>query len=357
MRYPSFAAVRTRSMKLAVVMAAATLSLATVGRAATSVAETSSTLTPQRVTQLAEQGEFHQLLADLKASNIQGPYTKGLIVSLERYAKNQQRRNAWRKQAFDLAVAKMSKSMDENKLEDGLVAAIDAKSHAANRDAFITSSSVVQLIARSIEAANKAEQKGDWIEALGYFRLMDLLFSESATYREDVERASQHVRVLQLYAPEHLRELVEKQRQRRGVALDDDTPDPEPEQWTARLAGIDVLMLYQAVPMIAAAHVESPDMADVLKGGIDALTTMLNTPNLDKTFPSLGKAKQVNRFRELLTNLRASLSQPGEQVDQAQAQAIINRIIAMNQLTVYLPEPVIVYELTQGMIGITDRTI
>lgn len=312
-------------------------------------------LTPARIETLAMQGEFLQLLQQLKDSQFkQGPHTRELIKALETYRNNQALRRAQQQDTYERSFKRMTDKMAQDKLEEAMVYAIDAESNAFDRDAFFLDAKVVQLIERSTEQAEKAVESGDWVQAMSYYRLLDQLFEESKLYRDELEDAARHLRVLQLYAPKHLRELVEQQRQRRGNALDDDTPLSDPEPWEDRLKGVDLTMLQQAVPMIMAAHVDSPDASEILAGGVKSLIALLDTPKMDDIFPSLKKQKQVDRFRQLLVNLRDSLSQPENKIDERQAQALISRIIAMNQLTVYLPQQVVVFELAQGMVESLD---
>lgn len=312
-------------------------------------------LTPNRVETLAKQGEFLQLLQLLKDSNLKtGPHTQELIRALETYRKNQSERDAFQQQTYDRAMERMAQKMEEDKLEEALVYAIDAESNAFDRDAFFLENKLIQLIERSTEQAEKAAETGDWVQAMSFYRLLDQLFDESNSYRDELEDAARHLRVLQLYAPAHFRELVEKQRERRGNALDDDTPLSEPEPWEERLEGVDLTMLQQAVPMILAAHVDSPDPSQILTGGVKSLIALLDTPKMEEIFPSLKNKKQVDRFRNLLVNLRDSLKKPNQQIDERQAQAIVSRIIQMNQLTVYLPQQVVVFELAQGMVESLD---
>lgn len=312
-------------------------------------------LTAAGVEQLAKQGEFIQLLQQLENSQLKaGPHTRELIEALQSYRANQAKRDTWQQQAYKRAMTRMQEKMDADKLEDALVSAIDAESNAVDHDAFFLDKQVVNLVERSTEAAEKAKEQGDWVQAMSYYRLLDMLFTESKSYRDELEDAARHLRVLQLYAPKHLMELVEKQRQRRGNALDDDTPMTDPEPWENRLKGVDLVMLEQSVPMILAAHVDSPDGAQVLAGGVKSLIALLNTPQLVEVFPALKNKKQVDRFRSLLSNLLDSLNKPGVNVDERQARAIVRRIISMNQLTVYLPQQVVVFELAQGMVESLD---
>lgn len=319
------------------------------------LAASQDALTASEVQKMASHGQMVELLAALRQNSAgRGPYTQALVNSLERYVRNESRRQQVQQEAFDRAKQRMQNKLEQDELEDALGAAIEAQGLAPDEQAFMQSQSMHLLEGRAVDAAQRAEEMEDWVQALSYYRLLSLLHEDTNEYREDVERAARHVRVLQVYAPQQLRELIEKQRQRRGNALDDDTPMTEPTEWRELLSGIELSMLQQAMLKVAADHIESPGYAKMLKGGVDSMLTFMNTPGLEESFESLGNRKQADRFRTFLENLRDSLDQSSQYIDSRQAMAVVSRIMAMNQLTVGLPESVVVYELATGVTSTLD---
>ncbi|HEX7009644.1 MAG TPA: S41 family peptidase, partial [Phycisphaeraceae bacterium] len=329
---------------------------------------------------LAEAGRFDELLTRLKAGSpdVFGlPGVESLIADLERYQAHSADQVQHRRQAYQEALAKIDQERQAGWLEEALVAAIDAHSLAEDQVALLSDQKVQTLVQEAQHAAQAAEEAQDWVQALTYYRLLDLLFDDHATYRDDVRRIARHVRVLELYAPARLQELYRAQMKRREQAraqrdaqnadgdakadADDalNTPDdPIVEQgpWQVRLKGVQISMLRQALRQAAQQHIGHKGYTTLMQGAIDALLVLVRSKALGDTFPSLNDPLRVRPFQAELERIAGNLKAPTRQeMTFLETISLIDRIMLRNNQTVNLPEAVLVYEMTEGAMEMLDE--
>lgn len=307
---------------------------------------------------LAQGGRFNELLAQLKTTSLNPEHgtVRSLISDLERFKKNDARRTRQRREAFDEAIAKLKVDAQNDDLEKALIAAVKSHGLADDPDALLRDPLIVNLVRDTIVKANDAKEHNDWLEALALYRALDLLFEKTNIYQDQVDQASQHVRVLQLYAPDTLTRLYDERAKRNGdePKTDDGPVQPEAEGWQSRLRGVRLAMLHQTLRYAKRKHVARQSYTPLIRGAIDSLIVMLDTQGLDETFPSFKNEANVKQFRDYLARLSASLKEPGKKINIGEAGTIIDRIMRTNQTTVDLPPEVIVFEMTEGMTGALD---
>ncbi len=212
---------------------------------------------------------------------------------------------------------------------------------------------VTDLVVKTEINAKQAELDEDWVEAAALYSRLNLLFEDSARYREDLKRIGRHVRLLHLYAPDALQKLQEARAKRMGED-EPAAPDREDDEtWQARLSGVDLSILREALVTASDQHIDHEGYAALVTGGIDPLLTMLATPALAETFPSLGEADKVAAMREDLVQMRAEISDIGD-IERFVAMSYLDRIVATNARTMKLPESVIAYEVTEGALSTLD---
>ena len=156
---------------------------------------------------LADSGEFSRVLNVLRTDPQDEPATAKLIQELESYEQHQLAHSARRQELFQQTIEKMRQLSAEGKLEDALVSAVDAHGLADDPEAMLHQEDVQSLVTLTEAAAADAEQRGDWLEVLNLYRLLNLLFDDFASYRPHVNRAAKHVRALRIYAPQTLEAL------------------------------------------------------------------------------------------------------------------------------------------------------
>ncbi|MFW5683084.1 MAG: hypothetical protein ACOC1G_08780, partial [Phycisphaeraceae bacterium] len=301
---------------------------------------------------LASSGDFAALLDRLRQQHDEGSVPApvlGLIDDLQRYEQHRLDQRAARDERYTRAMAQAEERFDAGEIERALRHVIDAHGLSLDAEKTLQRELVTAITEEAQALASEAEKRRDWLEALSLYRLLDMLYEEKPRHKHDVERVAAHVRVLQVYAPKRLDELVRQRAERRGEdRFDEPLADVEHESWQQRLEGVEVGMLRDAITRAARQHVADTDFASLMRGSIDGLLSMLDTPAVFEEFEGLSDQEDRQRFRGYLQRLSASLAVPGEDLNFLEAAAMIDRIVARNKMTVDLPEPVLAFEMAEG---------
>jgi len=330
-----------------------------------------------QLTRLAESGRFADLLARLRADfeHVEPDSQTGeLIASLQRFDQNRAEYRQQRRQTIQTKLEAAQQALEKQQLEEALVALIEAHGLAEEPQTIFAKPVVIDTVAQARAAAAESAQKHNWVESSGIYRLLDLLYEEQGSYKNELRQVAQHIRVLGLYAPEVLEALYEKRAERLAAAAAeadedadaedadaegaadplDERPQVEHEHWSKRLDGVDQPMLEQALLWSARKHVDRSGYTPMMLGAVEGLITLLETKGLEDTFPGLADAEMVSTFRQHLDRTAAQLKNPEQQIDRLQAEAIIDRILAVNDATVELPETVLIYEMGEGAMARLD---
>ena len=351
---------------------------------AAATAGTTSHAAAAHLQHLAETGRFDEVLTRLKSDYVafQTPPVTDLIHALEAFDESESKRNQAREDEFAKALEKVRTELAADNSEEALIAAIDAHSLASNPQDVLTDEAVKSAVGQAEARARSAEDKGDWVEALSMYRALDLLYDDYATYRNDVKRVAKHVQVLQLYVPNKLRELYEAQAARRAerkkadeakdaaeggeqaAAAEGDAAKPEGKEaeppiietdaWQTRLKDVDTSMLRQTLAQAARQHVETAGYAPLVRGALDSLLVMLDTPDLAAEFPSFNNADALEKYRTRLQELRKTVEGENVNLNFIETAQLITEVLELNQQTLKLPEAVVVYELTEGATSTLD---
>ena len=272
-----------------------------------------------------------------------------MIDDLQRYQQHRLDQRAARQERYTKALAQAEERFDAGEVERALRHAIDAHGLSVDPEKTLERELVASITREAEALAKEAEDRQDWLEALSLYRLLDMLYEDKPRHADDVERVAAHVRVLQVYAPERLDELVRQRAERRDEdRFNEQLAEVEHEPWQQRLAGVQVGMLRDAITRSARQHVADADFASLMRGSIDGLLSMLDTPAVFEEFDGLTDVEDRQRFRGYLQRLSASLAAPGEALNFLEAAAMIDRIVARNKMTVDLPEAVLAFEMAEG---------
>ncbi len=350
---------------------------------------------PESLPELADGGAFDSVLARLKASpGAEQPAIAELISQLQLHADHERTREATQSRKLAEAMERVRSLKADDQIEAALVAAIEAVSLAPDAQAHLNDPVIRGLSDRAAAKAQASRESQDWLNMLGLYRLLNLLHEDTGQYREPVEEAARHLRVLQMYAPDALEAMADRRIEERRAAAqargeqfpatqpatqpaieprddaerseasdpqpprpwdnDEDAIDSERETWQQRLEGLDLSMLRQTLAQSARSHVEANGYAPLMAGAVDSLRTLLATPEAAESFDSLRDARKVERFRGFLDDIATDLDQPDREMNFLQAAALIDRVVTMNSASVDLPESVLVYEMTEGAMFTLD---
>ncbi len=308
------------------------------------------------ISQLAETGQFDQVLAKLQSGagfDASDPRIARLTRDIERLEKHKAQHNADRQAAFDAALAKALELAKADKLDEAMNSLLEASTLTDDRSALVKTPEVAALLDTTRQAATQAAQTNDWLEALALYRNLEALFEDRTTYRSDAKNAERQVRLLRLYAPDELKRLYAEQARRMGKE------EPEPlslgsETWEQTLSGIDISLLRQALAHAARRHVTNTGYSPLVMGAIESISAITVNPALAVTFPSLGDAQKVQAFRTGLDALAKDLKSRTDSLNYLDAAGALDKIADLNNQTLKLPSPVLVYELGDGAMGPLD---
>jgi len=353
------------------------LTLLVAGSATPAPAQDADTASPSLL-QHAKAGQFDKILERLDQS-IDGegsPRLRSFLDDLKRFKANKAERMDSQRSAYKDARERIEENLAEDDLVAALVGAIEARQVAPERWQQLSEADkhTRQAIERSEQAARDAMGQERWVEALNYYQLLNSLFDKRDAYREPLDRVRRHIRVLQLYAPEALRDLRDAYTERNedddeksdgdgeddetqadgGPGIDDEpTTDIDFTDWQKRLKGVQPTMLRQAARYAAREHVSGQGYDKLLKGAVHGLEVLIDTDQLTRTFPSLKNIADRNRFRDHLSDVRDRLDSSDDMQDR-DAASVIDGILNINRQTIDLPDRVIVFEMSDGLASQLD---
>jgi len=327
-----------------------------VGVVASPTAQADNSQKALSIYNIAQQGQFEQLLEVLEPYRHKSQQIHSLVFALERYGKHQAERQVAKLDSFNEALTLAEEEFNNDKIEDALRAAIEAHSLAENQAALLESELVTTLVESAENQAKQAEADKDWLYALSLYRLLDMLFEDHPTHREDVDRIASHVRVIQVYTPETLEHMFRERAEAKGIDRDDADVEVEHQSWEERLKGVELSMLRDAIARSARRHVDASGYTSLMLGSVQGLQVMLNTPRAYEEFPTLKDEEQRANFSQYLERVAKSLTDRDEddQLNFLEAATMIDRVDAMNRVTVKLPKSVVAYEMAEGAMGTLD---
>ncbi len=256
--------------------------------------------------------------------------------------------------------AELTKELDEalgenggdRELSSALRFAVELELLSPDRAAFLNEPRIVALIARVDRAAKAAEARRDWLMARELYVRLHALLEEAGTYKKDVDRLNQRLAMLMLYVPEALW----KMRNDRVVAQGDDPLppyNPVGNDANEKLRAITDSMVV-AVLARAGQHVDQKNVNDVAAAGIEALITLVKTPDLAGAFPKLADQEAADKMLAVLTKEQAALK-GAALLDPGQARAMLTRLQAANESSVKIAKTALLHEFGNGMMTALDE--
>src|SRR5690606_34325015 len=121
-------------------------------------------------------------------------------------------------------------------------------------DAFLKDEKVTSLVKTIEDRAKKADDAHDWLEALSFYRSIELLFDDSSLYSAQVKKLERQLRLVRFYAPDSLQRMYDERAKKlkaqkaandakkpegeKKVEEDDEPIKVTKEAWEDRLKGI-----------------------------------------------------------------------------------------------------------------------
>ncbi len=242
-------------------------------------------------------------------------------------------------------------------LAAALMHAREAKELSDDGEKFLQQEWARKLIEDAEKRGEELLGQGKWTEALTIYGRAGLgdLDPDNLAYQEKVKRISQHVRVLSFYdeapaanaADAQTTEPAEPTTQAAMVL-------PDKPRWQEMIAGIDTLMVQNALRKIDSNYVENPDYRKMGIAALEAVKILCQTPKAAEALPALKDAAKRSAFLEGLENQIGQLEKLPT-VDHLHVSLALNRILDLNADTLNLPPEVINMEFADAMTGQLDR--
>ncbi len=329
-------------------------------------AEATGTALAPTMRRLATTGSFDKLGDLLKTEQARHSDAKltALLRDIDLYRKHAADHTAVRRKAFDLAYKKMVDQFAAENLNDAIFGAIEASALADDTDIFLKDEKVVALVKTIEDRAKKADDIHDWLEALSFYRSIELLFDDSSLYSVQVKKLERQLRLVRFYAPDALQKMYDlralkfkalkaasdakKPEGEKKVEEDDEPIKVTAEPWEDRLKGITMSMFRQTISRAAHQHITNPGYTPLIKGALESLSIMAQTPGLEKSFTRFKDAERVAKFQAGIKRLQGTMDANNAPLNFLQASEIVDQITELNDTTLMIPEPVLVYELSDG---------
>jgi len=188
----------------------------------------------------------------------------------------------------------------------------------------------VRKIARGAAAeAELLRRRGQWEDAAEIYQELQAVFRDDKSYREQAKACWRHARLEMIY-------------------------EPEKREWENALDGIDMRLVEQALGRVELNYVRPPDLRAAATEGLEALLPLADTPQLQKTFPTLGDNVRCVRFRGRIQTLIGQV-RAADAVFSRNVHTILKDAIAINADTVALPPELIITEFFEGFTEPLDR--
>ncbi len=340
------------------------------GPSATQPAKTLTT--SEKLVGYAQLGAFDRVLAELEKTKDTSGQESHLVADIQRFRGQQVEYTKARQESYNKAIERLKKMDEAKRYDDALVAAIEAHTIADDPNELFKNEDVAKAVKGAKDAATASATAGKWLDALNFYRLLDALFDDHASFREPLADASQHARILRLYAPDEyekqLRERVAWMKEKRkqdaaAIAANDPTKAAttkpandddldsirlEKEPWQKSLDGVEPAMVRQVFVAAARSHIENKRYFPLVAGAVKSLTTLVKEPAMKDAFPGLAEPEKVAEFLKAVDQVSTRLAAAGPDVTTSQAYSMVEDLLKANRNTVSLPEQVMVYEMTEG---------
>lgn len=242
-------------------------------------------------------------------------------------------------------------------LSKALKHAVEVQMLSSDHKGVLEDARIKKLVSAADAAARKAEAAGDWLGASDLFFRLHTLLDEAGTYKKDVERLSDRLGMLRLYVPKRFHDLRVAQAQANGEK------DPIPpfnalgEDFEKKLDAIDETMVLRAVYTASDKHVEHGEgtLAQMAIGGLNAIRTMVTTPDLQQVFPGLSETESRERMVKFLDEKIAKLSVENATMSGFALRTLSRNLLDTNKQSVKISEKAMLHEFGNGAMAQLDE--
>ena len=282
----------------------------------------------RRGVELVAKGDFNRA-ADL-VHQIAG---RGQVIGrvqkwLDEYQTKQSARKAMDRADFEKYVGYAKARIERKEYALALDKSLLAADVADDREAFLRSDWLQQLVNDALAKADELRKKSDWKSAWHIYWDLGLLYEREPRYQKLEHEVLTHLRL--------------------------DTMFNEDSHWQERIEKVEWKDAESAMECIGLYYVEAPDFKVITERGLEQLLLLAESKSAQKTFEGLRNEDDRRDFKARLQ----------ENLDQVRAAPTLDRracverfrraVHKINKETVRLPEELVVSELMRGALEPLD---
>lgn len=325
--------------------------------------------TPGLIWDAAARGDSATLQALLSPAAIgPGADNDALLSSIELLKTNIAKRETTRQEKIDEARQRLSEHLGEFdatgsgiELSGALADAVELQMLINDDDAFFSDADVSRAIRVADAKAHEAEGEGDWMIASELYYRLNAIHDPNGDYKQDVERLSNRLSMIRMYAPQRLWEIRNQRRIDEGL-------DPLPpynafgDDYREKLQGVNSVTVRTAIQRAADQHVGRQTrrnkggvtMNDLILSGIDAVQTMATTTDLALVFPELKNDRKRQRFLDVIAAQRSKIEGKEFTASGYDLRRALDSILIAGQQEVGVWENALLHEFGNGAMAALD---
>ena len=311
----------------------------------------------KQVWQTADGGSESEFLASLEKiehMDVEGEqWLEQAVEQLEaNVAKREQQRQEQITKAGEELDGFLEKGDDPIALSEALRVANGLELLMPNRDAFFAQPRISNLVASAERVARQAVADENWLMASELFARLDLLYENQEKYKAEREQIDRRLIMIRMYNPEKFWEM----RNERRIAGGDEgfaEYNPIGDSWEEKLADVRLQTVLQAISRTFN-HVDGIPMKNVLLDGLSAVETLVKTPELAETFPSLADDTSRQGFLDALSEIKGKIENKEGLVTRSDAYQAAEDMLRADAKTVRIPASVLAHEFGNGAMSALD---
>ncbi len=293
---------------------------------------------------------------------------KDLADSIELLNTNIVKRESTRQEQIAKARQDMADEMakyDQTKsgieLSKALAEAVELQMLYDDDDTFFRDPDIKRVISVSDKVAASAESGGDWMIASELYYRLNAIYDPNGDYKDDVDRMTDRLTMIRMYAPERLWEIRNQRRLDEGL---DALPSYNAfgDDFHEKLAGINSITVRTAIQRAADQHVgrqtrkhpQGVTMNDLILSGLDAVQTMATTTDLSVVFPDLKNARKRQAFLDVIESEREKIADKQHPASGYDLRRVLDSVLASGRDDAGIMEEALLHEFGNGAMSALD---
>lgn len=277
---------------------------------------------------LASRGDFSEAAGAIQQVHGGGELVETVRSWLDDYKAKQAKRRELDRADFEKYVGYAKARIERKEYPDALRWALAALDCADDRDTFLRSDWLLELVNNSLTAALELRREHSWRDAWHIYSALSGLFEHEPRYQKLEREVLTHLRL--------------------------DTIFEEDSKWDERIERVRWKDAERALEHIGRYYVEEVDFKELTESALEQILLLADSKSAQERFEGLGNEDDRNdftaRLRQHLEQIRAVAS-----VNQRDCIKRFRRVVTrINKETVRLPEELIVSELMRGALEPLD---